>query len=549
MGIEYKSKVTYSRFLSISFCIGILAYLISIIWFNFNGSSFYIFDVYSDALVAKYMADERTLFPSNWVFGNQYYVAATPVVAAFVYSICHDMVLSMGIASCIMTAMIIFSFVWCCKPFVKRDSIIVGIFCLIGAVILGNGICTYKEGMQFLYTLASFYACYVIGFLFTVGAYYRLKNGLQLSPFAYAAIIMLNVALGMQSPRQILILNIPLFGTEVLSVFLYYLKNKRFYISKKALLFVVISFAAELFGLWLVTLFEINTEHLISDLSIVRSFPEFLLKIRIALGNLQAISGLIFLRYGFKWIPLGLIGLFIILVMLIALLRIILKKDLSVSAQFFLIALLSVACVFFVGITVFVSESRYFFMRHVLASFAFMYLWETLPESWWKKLGFSALLVCGFLNLFYNVYPDYKKTDSLEQFYEDIGTQLLEQGKDCVLVDWLSHPTVAACSDDEIDCVTFYPDFDNFRDTGAIIETVVYLRPIDIIENIDPAKTVFLVNDYPDIYMPSFIDQLNDSAPDDYMEIFNEKLTHVKTFEHELLNVLVYTFDDTSIIK
>ena len=157
---------------------------------------------------------------------------------------------------------------------------------------------------------------------------------------------MLNVALGMQSPRQILILNIPLLGAEILSVFLYYLKNKRFYLNKKALLFVVISFAAELLGLWLVTLFEINTEHLISDLSIVRSFPEFLMKIRIALGNLQAISGLIFLSHGLKWVPLGLIGLFIILVMVIALLRIILTKDLSVSAQFFLITLLSVASVF-----------------------------------------------------------------------------------------------------------------------------------------------------------------------------------------------------------
>lgn len=549
MRTDSKTTSVYTKFLSIAFCIGIISYLICIVWFNFNGEAFYIFDVYSDALVAKYMAEEGTLFPSRWVFGNQYYVAATPVIAALIYRLCHDTIMSLGIASCVMTFLIVISFIWCSKPFVKKTSIIVGLFCLIGAVILGNGICTYKEGLQFLYTLASFYACYVIGFLFTIGGYYRIKNNIHIPIYIYIAIVALNIALGMQSPRQMLILNIPLLLLEFLSAFC----NKKSllppHFSKNAVFFVLITFAAELAGMLFVKLFEINTEHLISGLSLVRSFPEFLLKVKVAIGNLMAISGLIFLQHGIKWLPLGIISVFIILAIIVALLRIIVMRDFSVSAQFFLVSLLSIACVFGVGITVFVSESRYFFIRHIAASFAFMYLAESLAESVWKKLGLTALLFCGCANLFYNVYPDYKKVEPLEALYQQIGDELLDQGINCVLVDWLSHPTVAACSDDEITCVTFYPDFDHFRETGAVLESVVYLRPIDIIENLDPEKTAIVINDYTDAYMPSFIDQLNDSAPDDYMELFNDQIQLLTVYEHELMNVRVYTFDDTGIMS
>lgn len=551
MDRERKTGFKFNKLLNLGFCIGILFYIVSIVWFNFNGEAFYIFDVYSDALVAKYMAEEATLFPSRWVFGNQYYVVATPVVAALVYALCHNTVLSLSIASCIMTLLIIASFIWCCKPFFRRDSLIVGLFCIIGAVIVGNGICTYKEGLQFLYTLASFYACYVIGFLFTIGAYYRIKNDListNHSYIIYILAILLNVALGMQSLRQLLILNIPLVGVELLSIGWAKVRKREFK-SKKALYFVLVMFSAEIFGQWFVGLFDKNTAPLISGLSLVGSFAEFKLKFQIAIGNLKAINGLVFLNQGTTWVPLGLIGVFFVLCALFAFFKIMFFKDASVPAQLFVFSLLSIACVFFVGITVFVSESRYFFIRHVAVAFAFMYLAESIPDKIWKKLLLSILLMCGAVNLFFNVYPDYVKVNPLEYLYEQVGDDLEEQGIDCVLVDWLTHPTVAACSDDEIVCVTFYPEFESYIETGVLLKPVRYLRPIDVVDNLNSSKSAIIINDYHTPYMPSFFDQLNESAPNDYMELFKQHLTLMKTYDHELVSIYVYTFDTADIIS
>ena len=36
-------------------------------------------DMYEDTLVAKLMWENKTLFPDSYIFGNQFYVAATPV--------------------------------------------------------------------------------------------------------------------------------------------------------------------------------------------------------------------------------------------------------------------------------------------------------------------------------------------------------------------------------------------------------------------------------------------------------------------------------------
>ena len=36
-------------------------------------------DVYADMQVAKRMWEQKTLFPDGWIFGNQFYVIATPV--------------------------------------------------------------------------------------------------------------------------------------------------------------------------------------------------------------------------------------------------------------------------------------------------------------------------------------------------------------------------------------------------------------------------------------------------------------------------------------
>ena len=51
------------------FVIGTLIWGITVLWVNFHGAQWYNFDMFADASVAKRMAEQRTLFPKDWLFG------------------------------------------------------------------------------------------------------------------------------------------------------------------------------------------------------------------------------------------------------------------------------------------------------------------------------------------------------------------------------------------------------------------------------------------------------------------------------------------------
>ena len=64
-------------------------------------------DMYADMLLAKKMWEQKTLFPEGWVFGNQYYVVATPVLAALFYGLLGNTNTAMICATECMTALIL----------------------------------------------------------------------------------------------------------------------------------------------------------------------------------------------------------------------------------------------------------------------------------------------------------------------------------------------------------------------------------------------------------------------------------------------------------
>ena len=69
-------------------------------------------DVYADMQVARRMWEQKTLFPEGWAFGNQFYVVATPVLAALFYGITGNINLAMGLATEMMTILIFLSLGW-----------------------------------------------------------------------------------------------------------------------------------------------------------------------------------------------------------------------------------------------------------------------------------------------------------------------------------------------------------------------------------------------------------------------------------------------------
>ena len=109
--------------------VGIILFAILIVRTNYSGNAFYNFDMYSDQLYARLVSEEGTVFPSDWVFGNQYYVIATPVLAGLLNTLIHNSFISMATASTLMFLLTLAVFAWSFYPFLDRLSLLVAMFC------------------------------------------------------------------------------------------------------------------------------------------------------------------------------------------------------------------------------------------------------------------------------------------------------------------------------------------------------------------------------------------------------------------------------------
>ena len=98
------------RTFSLIIILVLLAYFAVFAIVNFIGFAYFCnADMYADTLVARLMWEQKTLFPSNFVFGNQYYVIATPVFAALFYGLTGSMNTSMALATTLMSLLIALS--------------------------------------------------------------------------------------------------------------------------------------------------------------------------------------------------------------------------------------------------------------------------------------------------------------------------------------------------------------------------------------------------------------------------------------------------------
>lgn len=99
------------------------AYLVVFSIINFCGfTDFMTPDIYSDTLAARYMWEQKSLFPEGWVFGNQYYVVATPVLSALFYGLIGSMNLAMAIATTVMTLALLAACYWLFRSFLGQTQ-------------------------------------------------------------------------------------------------------------------------------------------------------------------------------------------------------------------------------------------------------------------------------------------------------------------------------------------------------------------------------------------------------------------------------------------
>lgn len=195
----------------------LLVFFVSVCTLNFSvNPGFYSTDMYTDMVYAEEVWAHKSIFPDGWIFGNQLYAVATPVLAALFYGICGNQVIAMALAATVMGLLTMVSFGWMLKamfPGIRPGLLGCAFFATL--TLSFGGAVREVNGWQLFFTMCSFYACYAIAAFLAFGCYIRSgkKTPKQLLvPLVFAGILAFGT--GIQSLRQTLIMTCPLVAVE-----------------------------------------------------------------------------------------------------------------------------------------------------------------------------------------------------------------------------------------------------------------------------------------------------------------------------------------------
>lgn len=192
----------------------ILAYLGMCAIINFRGFERYCdSDMYADTLVSRLMWEQKTFFPKNWIFSNQFYFIATPVLSALFYGLTGNSNTAMALATSVMTGLIFVSFLWLLQAITKDFLVqLFACFLFISSVIAPDGPSSLNA--QLFFVMASYYACYLIAMFVVFGDYIRATKSTLPRLGTWILCLFLSFTTGMQSLRQTVVMVLPILAYE-----------------------------------------------------------------------------------------------------------------------------------------------------------------------------------------------------------------------------------------------------------------------------------------------------------------------------------------------
>lgn len=526
------------------FVIGTLIWGITVLWVNFHGAQWYNFDMFADAGVAKRMAEQHTLFPKDWLFGNQYYIIATPAVAALFHGIFHNSVLSMAWASSLMFLLTLLCFTWSFRPILSKPALMAGLFCMAGATILGDSISSSTYGFQILYTMASYYACYLLAILLHLGIWVRFEKKKPVSPLLIVLALAASFALGVQSQREMLALCIPL----LLVTLIFWLRNRTDPGEKKGVVFAAASLVANLIGLLgNGYIRQHQGSQYLSNVSSVDDAVSGALGTRVAESGKAFLDlvGLRYLRYGWKWKLLAVLGVFLLFLALSGLVACLKKKD-RMGSRTLLFCWTSLFGVFMAGVLVVQVRAIYYFVWYLLLPLSISFLLEHLTGRK-KSLLCAAVLLCGAMNYFFNVYPDAAKYQAQKLFYSEIVSWLDENGIRTVYGDYQT-PTIAACSEDRIAFCSVFPNKGADSDEQSRL-LIPYGSPVatERYRDVNPEQSVLILSESPYDELSGYR-YLQNYMGEAYQSRFENCFAQEACFESPQVTYYIYSFSEPEII-
>ena len=421
--------------LMLCFYLGAIAYL------NLSLTpSFYMTDMYSDAMIAVEMVKEKTLFPETWHFGNQLYAIATPTITALLYTFLKDPFVSMAIASCLATLAVIFSFDWMLRAvFSNREERLIGIVGLLGIfVVCGDAILTLN-GWHLMFTMSSYYACYAITVFLAFGCFLRSH---QRIPWVMLSITgLLSFAMGIQSLRQTAVMLVPLVGMAGFNMLCRFHRKEKV-LSGDVLVSAVLS-VTNLAGLIAKQYINVKQTEIFGKISI-KAFEDFWGSF---VGGLNDMCDLIFRRNYALPIPrIAVLCAFFAITLVIIYLN---RQD--KTAQ--LLALMVLSVVSILGIDVVMTmkvRDIYYFMLYPLIVCVIVYFFAKGNQRA-KVLYLVVLCVLFVQSSAKNVFPylkdaRYKEYSGQVQICDD----LMDRGITTVYSQWNCGEQIAVASGGEI---------------------------------------------------------------------------------------------------
>ena len=452
------------KIFSVVLTVLLVAFLSLIFYVNLScNPEYYDSDMYADIVYAKEAWKAKSLFPQGWLFGNQTYIAATPVLAAVIYGIIHNAVLAMGIASCIMSLFIVLSFNWMMKPVFSYVERTAGFLLMATAVILRGNMAMSRRGTQILFTMASYYSCYIITAFLAYGCYVRIrKNEFKKKDIPIAVVaVALSFAMGMQSLRQTAIMTLPLIVCEIFLIVFCSIRDKKQSFSGSTVFTAIVS-AANIAGIVAMKFIDIqqttiygeskmnlsfNIKNIISE--IISSF------IYNVVGSLQIAEE----RYHLNYFAAAFFILIIISAFIICLIELIKSKGKNTGGfTLELLLILSCASVFAIDVLTAVEcKTIYFFMIYPLLGQSLSVI---IRHSGRFSVCFNSVVAVAFAGLmaleFVATFREVKVGKDENREVYQIADYMLENGYDTLYSnfdlgeDSKSGENVAVASEDKI---------------------------------------------------------------------------------------------------
>ena len=437
--------------LSVLILLVLLCYLAVFGIINFPGfTTFCTTDMYEDTLVARLMWEQKTLFPDNFLFGNQFYVIATPVLSALFYGLTGSMNFSMGLATTVMSLLILLSLNWMLRPFVKERLIRYAALLALVASVYGPRSVVREDG-QLFFVMCSFYACYLISFFCIMGDYVRARESEELRPGAFALALFLSFCTGMQSLRQTCVSMLPILCFEALWLLVRWVKTKKLSLSHRSAQRAFAYLAANGAGVLFIGLLDVKRNEIYYGQSIF-SGASISEKIKDMNEALVTVSGFDFTR-GDQSLFFTVMFIYFSLVIVAALFQLLRRRDIfSPTACFWWLCLISIAAVIAASFVTSVSlRPIYLFPCYTLPALSIAVVGAKLSPRL-RCLLCLSLCTLAATNIYFSYHKDISLSfDKSVSDYEQVSTFAVENGFEYVYGSH-SHtaPKIAAQSDGKL---------------------------------------------------------------------------------------------------